>query len=152
MADETNNKPTPKPLSQKTDAELKRETKARLRRLDPVTASEVVSEVVGSPVAGFVNFLREHAIVGLAVGFVLGTQVQTVVRQFLASFVDPLFQLLIPGNEALSKRYFWVTFNGRGAPFNWGAFVYDLLDFLFVAVMIYAIIKAFSLDKLDKQQ
>lgn len=143
------------PLSQKSDAELKREAKARLRHLDPATATEIVNDVVGKQVAGsvlgFVNFLREHAIVGLAVGFVIGTQVQTVVKQFITSFIDPLFKLLLPGDQALSARTFRLYFDGRHADFGWGAAVYVLLDFLFVAVTIYVVIKIFKLDRLDKK-
>jgi hypothetical protein len=41
-----------------------------------------VSVIVTQPhvVGGFIDFVREHAVVGLAVGFVIGTQVQTVVK------------------------------------------------------------------------
>lgn len=108
-------------------------------------------KVATRPVGGFVEFLRERAVVGLAVAFVLGTQVQTVVKQLIASFVDPMFQLLFSGNKALSKRTFTLHFDGRHANFGWGALVYTLIDFLFVAFAIYAVIKLFQLDKLDKK-
>lgn len=107
--------------------------------------------VAANPVGGFVEFLRERAVVGLAVAFVLGTQVQTVVKQLIASFVDPLFQLLFSGNKTLSTRTFTLHFDGRYANFGWGALVYTLIDFLFVAFAIYAVIKLFQLDKLDKK-
>ena len=107
--------------------------------------------VAGEPFGGFVQFLRERAVVGLAVGFVLGTQVQTVVKQLISSFIDPLFQLLLPGNRALSSRTFTWHFDGRHANFGWGALIYALLDFIFVAFAIYAVIKFFQLDKLDKK-
>lgn len=108
------------------------------------------ADLITQPVGGFTDFLREKAIVGLAVGFVLGTQVQTVVKQLISSFIDPLFQLLLPGEKTLSSRTFTLHFNGRHADFGWGAIVYALLDFLFIAAAIYAIIKIFQLDKLDK--
>jgi large-conductance mechanosensitive channel len=95
-----------------------------------------------------VGFIREHAIVGLAVGFVIGTQVQTVVKQLVASFIDPAFELLF-GSNLTNATYTW-HFHGRYANFGWGAFVYGLLDFLFVLIAIYALIKFFKLDKLDK--
>lgn len=156
MNNETNNNAASpntlgKPLSKKTDVELKREARARLKRMDPVTAAGLVNEVVGKPVGGFVNFLREHAIVGLAVGFMLGTQVQTVVRAFIAGFIDPLFLLAFPGNKSLSDRTFTLHFDGRHADFGWGALVYALLDFLVVAGAIYMVIRIFQLDKLDKK-
>ena len=153
---ETNHPLSPKPLSQKTDAELKRETRARLRHMDPVSATELVNEAVSrqvkGSVGGFVNFLRENAVLSLAVGFVLGTQVQTVVRQLISSFIDPLFQLVFPGNQVLSNRTFTLHFDGRHANFGWGALVYALIDFLFIAVIIYAVIKLFQLDRLKPKQ
>jgi large-conductance mechanosensitive channel len=115
-------------------------------------AASATRSVVSRPVSGFTEFLRERAVVGLAVGFVLGTQVQTVVKQFISSFVDPLFQLLFSGNKALSSRTFTLHFDGRHANFGWGAVVYALLDFIFVAATIYAVIKIFQLDKLDKKK
>lgn len=140
-----------KPLSKKSDAELKREARARLKRMDPVSAATLVNDVMGKPVTGFVNFLREHAIVGLAVGFVLGTQVQTVVKAFISGFIDPLFLLAFPGNKSLSQRTFTLSFDGRHADFGWGSLAYALLDFLVVAGAIYLVIRIFQLDKLDKK-
>jgi large-conductance mechanosensitive channel len=102
------------------------------------------------PVSGFVEFIREHAIVGLAIGFVLGTQVQAVVKQIISSFIDPLFVLIFPGNKTLSARTFTLHLDGRSANFGWGAVVFALIDFIFIAFAVYAIIKLFKLDKLDK--
>ena len=107
--------------------------------------------VATRPAAGFIEFLRERAVVGLAVAFVLGTQVQSVVKQFISSFVNPLFQLLFSGNKALSSRTFTLHFDGRHADFGWGALAYTFIDFIFVAFAIYAVIRLFQLDKLDKK-
>jgi large conductance mechanosensitive channel protein len=109
-----------------------------------------VSVIVTQPpvVSGFIDFLREHAIVGLAVGFVIGTQVQTVVKQLVASFISPAFSLLF-GNNLVSETYTW-HFRHNSEAFGWGALVYSLLNFLFVLMAIYLIIKIFKLDKLDK--
>ncbi len=100
------------------------------------------------PVSGFVDFLREHAVVGLAIGFVIGTQVQTLVKQLVASFIDPLFKILF--GQALSQRTFTLHWHGRAANFGWGSFVYGLLDFVFVLATVYAVVKFLKLDKLDK--
>jgi large-conductance mechanosensitive channel len=100
------------------------------------------------PVSGFVDFLREHAVVGLAIGFVIGTQVQTLVKQLVSSFIDPLFKLLF--GEALSQRTFTLHWHSRAAQFGWGAFVYGLLDFVFVLAAVYALVKFLQLDKLDQ--
>lgn len=110
-----------------------------------------VTAAATRPASGFVEFLRERAVVGLAVGFVLGTQIQTVVKQLISSFINPAFQLLFSGNKALSDRTFTLHFNNRHANFGWGALAYAIIDFLFVAFSIYFVIKFFRLDKLDKK-
>lgn len=102
------------------------------------------------PVTGFFQFLRENAVVGLAVGFIVGAQAQVLVKQLVASFIDPAFVLL--GGTALSKRTFTIHFDGREAAFGWGLFVYTLLNFLFVLAAIYFIIRFFGLDRLDKKK
>ena len=104
---------------------------------------------VSSPFGGFTNFLRQNAIVALAVGFVVGTQVQGVVKQLIASFINPLTSLLF-GGAALSSRTFTLHLGHHYADFGWGALVYTLIDFLFVLLVIYGIIRLFQLDKLDK--
>jgi large-conductance mechanosensitive channel len=107
-----------------------------------------VSPDLQHPVSGFVDFLREHAVVGLAIGFVIGLQVQTLVKQLVASFIDPLFQLLF--GKALSQRTFTLHWHSQAANFGWGAFVYGVLDFLFVLATVYATVKLLKLDKLDQ--
>jgi large-conductance mechanosensitive channel len=100
------------------------------------------------PVSGFLDFLREHSVVSLAIAFVIGLQSQTLVKQLVNSFIDPLFKLMF--GQALSLRTFTLEFHGRSASFTWGAFAYGLLDFIFVLGAVYAIVKILSLDKLDK--
>ena len=153
---ENNQSSDPKPLKQKSEAELKREAKARLRLLRPSVIKAIVNEVlrnkVGGSMTGFVTFLRERAVVGLAVGFAIGSQAQVVVKQFISSFVDPLFKLLIPGDQVLSARSWTIHLDGRTATFGWGAMVYTIIDFLFILFMIYLVIHLLRLDQLDKKQ
>ena len=101
-----------------------------------------------NPVGGFVSFLKDYAVVGLAVGFVIGLQAQNLVKQLVSSFIDPAFNLLF--GQALSQRVFILEWHGRTSSFSWGAFAYGLLNFLFVIAAIYIIVKFFALDKLDK--
>jgi len=111
-----------------------------------------VSVVVGNTtdefVGGFVDFLREHAVVGLAIGFVIGVQAQTLVKQLVDSFINPAFTLLF--GQALSQRTFILHWHDRAASFSWGAFVYGLMNFVFVMLAVYALFKYLKLDKLDK--
>ena len=117
------------------------------RKPKPNTARVVVQEI--NPVGGFINFLKEYTVVGLAIGFVIGTQAQVLVKQLVASFIDPLFKLLV-GGQLLSQRYAVLHFRDRSAVFGWGAFAYSLLSFVFVLAAIYLIVKLLRLDKLKK--
>ncbi len=109
----------------------------------------VTPDFINEPIEGFVGFLKEYAVVGLAVGFAVGSQAQLVVKQILATFIDPLFQLLF--GKALSTRIFTLHFRSHAANFGWGALTYSVLDFVFVLAAIYVIIKFFKLDKLKKE-
>ncbi|MGH7193119.1 MAG: MscL family protein [Candidatus Saccharimonadales bacterium] len=96
---------------------------------------------------GFMEFLREHAVVALAIGFVIATQIQALAKQLIASFVDPAFKLLF--GEKLSQKTFTLHFHGRAANFGWGSFIYAVLDVLFVLLSIYVVVKLFKLEKLE---
>jgi len=97
---------------------------------------------------GFVNFLRDNAVVGVAIGFVIGLQAQALMKQLIASFIDPAFSLFF--GQALSQRTLTITLHDRSASFTWGAFVYSLVSFIFVLAAIYLIYRVFRLNKLDK--
>lgn len=102
-----------------------------------------------NPVGGFVSFLREHAIVGLAVGFAIATQLQAVIKQLISSFINPLYGLLFNGQQ-LSSNTATFHWHGRQEQFGWGAFVYTLIDFLFVIAVIYVAIRVLHLENFDK--
>ena len=105
-------------------------------------------DLVMEQVGGFVNFLRDNAVLGLAIGFVAGSQAQALVKQLIASFIDPAFQLFF--GMSLSSRELTLGFHAHTAQFKYGAFVYALLNVLFVLAAIYVIIKVFKLDRLNK--
>jgi large conductance mechanosensitive channel len=104
------------------------------------------------PFGGFITFIREQGIVGLAIGFVMGVQVKALVDQFVFSFVNPILGLAIPGGGSLLEKNFTVTFNGNTQKFTWGLFVYQMITFVVVAAIIYFTFKFLKLDKLDKKK
>lgn len=130
-----------------TGSTLRIETPKSSRQHKPNVAVTVVQEI--NPASGFLNWLRQNAVIGLAVGFVVGTQMQVVVKQLIDSFINPLFQLFF-GGQQLNQRTVYLHFNGHTQPFTWGAFVSALINFLFILLTIYIIIKFLSLDKFDK--
>ena len=127
---------------------------SRLRRLEQKTEKLKALDKVGvrKQVHGFVEFLREQSVVGLAIGLVLGTQAKALVDQLIASFINPLVGLMLPGQGALDKKIFVIHLNGKAASFGWGAFVIAILTFVIVAAVVYFVFKGLGLDKLDKKK
>ncbi len=89
------------------------------------------------------HFFREKAVVGLAVGFIIGQQAQGLIKQLVDSFISPWMNIIV--GSKLQDRVFMLA----GEKFAWGKFVYILVNFLFVLLAIYIIMKLFKLDKLD---
>jgi large-conductance mechanosensitive channel len=139
------------PAGQPNKVELKAEVKAGKMKGHKVTVLLDADDVVREQVGGFIDFIREHAIVGVAIGFVVGTQAQAVVRQLIDSFITPALNLLI-GGASLDKRKFYVQIFHNGQDFYWGKMVLVLVNLLVVLATIYIIVRVLKLDKLDKQQ
>lgn len=106
----------------------------------------------GKHFGGFVGFMREQGVIGLAIGLVLGVQVKAVVDQLVASFVNPVLGLVMPGQGSLSVKQFTLTVGDKQAVFAYGAFLDVLISFFIVALVVYIMFKMLHLDKLDKKK
>lgn len=110
------------------------------------------SNTLKSSTEGFLEFMRTQGIVGLAIGFVMGVQSKDLVDQFSVSFIDPLLGLILGGSETLSQETLTLTIGPRSAEFGWGAFLYSVINFIFIAAVVYFVFKWLRLDKLDKKK
>ena len=102
--------------------------------------------------AGFVNFIREQGVVGLAVGLAIGTAAGDTVKKLVTAFIDPLVQLIVGSQQGLQSASFTVEIAGRKGEFLYGAFVSSLITLIAVAFVVYAIVHFLKLDKLDKKK
>lgn len=100
---------------------------------------------------GFIGFVREQGVVGLAIGFIVGTQAKVLVDALTNGFINPMVGLILPGGGSLAGRTFTITVGSQEAVFGWGLFVYTLIDFIIIAGVIYFVFKWLRLDKLDKK-
>lgn len=96
---------------------------------------------------GFMNFVREQGVVGLAVGFILGGAIAKMVTALVTDLLNPLIGLLMGGLN-LNKAYIMAG----AAKLMWGDFVSVAIDFLVVACVVYFGVKLLKLDKLDKKK
>jgi large conductance mechanosensitive channel len=102
---------------------------------------------------GFVDFVREQGVVGLAVGLILGIAAKSVVDSLVANIFNPLIGLLYGGGDFSSKFVCLKTVAGEcQSKLGYGSFVNALISFVIVAGAVYFLVKGLKLDKLDKKK
>ena len=112
----------------------------------------VSAAIKDTHMAGFVNFIREQGVVGMAVGLAIGTAAGDTVKKLVTAFIDPLVQLIVGSQQGLQSASFTVEIAGRRGEFLYGAFVSSLITLIAVAFVVYAIVHFLKLDKLDKKK
>ena len=96
---------------------------------------------------GFINFIREQGVVGLAVGFILGGAVSKVVSSIVTDLINPLLGALL-GGANLDQVAWQVGAN----KVMLGNFINVVIDFIIIALVVYFGVKILKLDRLDKKK
>lgn len=122
---------------------------ARAKALERAKAIELSGAQHGQ---GFVDFLRQQGIVGLAIGLALGTVASGTVRALVDGFINPIVQFIVGSRDGLQSAQWNVVLWGRHADFLWGGFVSSAITLLATALVIYIIIHGLKLDRLDKKK
>ena len=123
------------------------------KKIAAIKEKKIVSAAIkDTHMGGFVNFIREQGVVGLAVGLAIGTAAGDTVKKLVTAFIDPLVQLIVGSQQGLQSASFTVEIAGRKGEFLYGAFVSSLITLIAVAFVVYAIVHFFKLDKLDKKK
>jgi large conductance mechanosensitive channel len=102
---------------------------------------------VRGQVTGFVDFIREQGVMGLAIGFILGGAVSKTVTSLVENVINPLIGILL-GKVNLVDRAWTV---GK-ATLKYGAFISSVIDFIIIAAVGYISFKLLKLDRLDKKK
>lgn len=97
---------------------------------------------------GFLQFIREQGVVGLAVGFILGGAVSKLVSALVEDLISPLLGLALNNLESLKDAYLQLG----SAKIMWGDFINVFIDFAVIALVVYYGVKLLKLDKLDKKK
>ncbi|MEX2014859.1 MAG: MscL family protein [Candidatus Saccharimonadales bacterium] len=128
-------------------AKVAKQTKARQRS----KARRVVKERATYRANDFKGFIQKQGVIGLAIGLVLGVQVKAVVDQIVASFINPILGIILPGSGGLAEKSFVISAGSKDAVFAYGSFISVMISFTTVLLLVYFGIKALRLDKLDKK-
>lgn len=97
---------------------------------------------------GFIDFVREQGVVGLAVGFILGGAVSKLVSAIVTDLVNPLISVVLGSVGGLKTA----SVNLGGAEILYGDLVSVLIDFIVIALVVYFGVKVLRLDKLDRKK
>ncbi|HLC93934.1 MAG TPA: MscL family protein [Patescibacteria group bacterium] len=97
---------------------------------------------------GFVDFIREQGIIGLAIGFVLGGSISKLVTSMVNDLINPLLALGLGRVGELRD----IVLRIGSAKVMVGNFLGTLIDFVIIAFVIYFFFKKLKLDRLDKKR
>jgi large conductance mechanosensitive channel len=112
---------------------------------------------------GFMDFVREQGIVGLAVGLAIGVQVGQTVQSFVNGLINPFVSFILGSGASLEnaawnvvgkdtlKVDYWLTLGDRYLIIGWGEVVSASIVLVAVAGVIYYVVHGLKLDKLDKK-
>lgn len=108
----------------------------------------MVKDVLKEHTNGFMEFVRERGVVGVALGLVLAGVVTKVVTSLLQDIINPLLGLFLGSTKGLAN----VSFTIFGATINIGHFIAVLIDAFVVMLVVYILVKVLRLDQLDKKK
>ncbi|PIR89800.1 mechanosensitive ion channel protein MscL [bacterium (Candidatus Gribaldobacteria) CG10_big_fil_rev_8_21_14_0_10_37_21] len=97
---------------------------------------------------GFLNFIREKGVVGLAVGFLMGGAISKVVAAFVNDIINPILSLVLGRGGGLKNA----ALDLGVSKIMWGDMLAVLIDFIVIALVVYFGVKFLKLDKIDKKK
>ncbi|NYZ73842.1 MscL family protein [Candidatus Micrarchaeota archaeon] len=84
----------------------------------------------------FKDFLTEYKVMGLAIAFIMGAAITTLVQSLVNNVIMPVVGALIPGG-------IWetATFTLGTIVISWGAFLAALINFIIIALVVFLLAK-----------
>jgi large conductance mechanosensitive channel len=97
---------------------------------------------------GFIEFIKDKGVIGLAVGFVMGGAVSKLVTSFVTDIINPLVGLGLGMVGGLKEAYFQIG----TAKILYGNLTSSFIDFLVIALVVYFGIKILGFAKIEKKK
>ena len=96
---------------------------------------------------GFITFIKEQGVVGLAIGFILGGSVSKVVSFLVNDIINPIIGIALGSAKDLTASYIAIG----DAKIMWGSFVSTGIDFIIISLVVYILVKILKLDGVVKK-
>ncbi len=101
---------------------------------------------------GFVDFVREQGVVGLAVGLAIGVAASSTVSTIVKGLIDPIIGFILGGQDLSNLSWTVISLGDRELTLAWGAVVSSIITLIATALVIYFVVHKSGLDKLDKKK
>ena len=104
---------------------------------------------------GFLTFVREQGVVGIAVGIAIGLAATETVQVIVKEFINPLVGWILSwlgGAGDLVGRTWVVAEGDHALAFKWGAILNSVIALLATAFVVYWLVHKLKLDRLDKKK
>ena len=153
----------------KTTAEQTKEAKLTAKKSQKEAeaaekAADKLLNVASGRAAGFMDFIREQGVVGLAVGLAIGAQTNTTVKSIVEGIINPVVGFILGSSTVLADQKwnlvgkdtdtanYLFTLGNRQLVLGWGEILSSLIQLIAVAAVIYFVVKGLGFDKLDKKK
>jgi large conductance mechanosensitive channel len=87
-------------------------------------------------ISEFKDFLTEYKVIALAVAFVMGAAITSLVTSIVNNLIMPVIKVLLPGGD-------WQTMTMAVGPVNFGvgSFIAALINFIIIAFVVFMMAK-----------
>ncbi len=143
---------TKKPVKKATKSAAASAAEAK-RAAVSARAAAAKARVTSGHAGGFMNFIREQGVVGLAVGLAIGTAAGASVKVIVDELISPVVALMTQGVDLNSLK--WVIMNAgtdKEIAIGWGAILGSLITLIATALVVYLVIHMAKLDRMDKKK
>jgi large conductance mechanosensitive channel len=143
-------------MTKKTPEKTRKEITSLVKEAELLQVAANKAAAAGKAQAGgFITFVREQGVVGLAVGLAIGTAAGAAVKQIVDGFINPIVGFLIGGVDLAKLKWVVVGPNAGGTGglvLSWGAILSAIITLLATALVIYWLVHVAKLDRLDKKK
>lgn len=126
----------------------KKATKKTEKKVDPKDFAKASLGKLKGETGGFMKFIREQNVVGLAIGLILGTAASGLVNSLINNVIMPPLGFLLGSADGIRGLTLdmGTTPAGEHAILAYGAFINDFINFMVLALVVYMVVKILKLD------
>lgn len=107
-----------------------------------------MEKIIKTTAQEFMDFVRNHGVIGLALGIIIGGAVTKLVTSTVTDVINPIIGIFL--GKAGDLNGLVIAF--FGAKILIGNFISALIDFFIIVAVVYFGIKKLGLEKLDKKK